>query len=194
MITVIHGGQTGVDRGAHEGAYDNGWRIAGYMPRNGRDELGQIPQDVRRFLVPHDKPGLGARTEANVRTVAATLIVVRDSHDPRATPGTAKTLDLAALRHLPRLIVDPTIDPTRVARWIWNGLLALGTLPLPLETPLGDQHDAPPPRILITGPRESKWQGARSETAALLRRIDRALTEISQTPNPARPPDGRLKD
>ena len=38
MITITHGGQTGVDRGAHEAAIDNGWRVAGYMPRDQRDE------------------------------------------------------------------------------------------------------------------------------------------------------------
>ncbi|HSX21410.1 MAG TPA: putative molybdenum carrier protein, partial [Gaiellaceae bacterium] len=67
MITIVHGGQTGVDRGAHEAAIDNGWRVAGYMPRDGRDELGPIPPDVARFLVAHEKAGYGARTEANVR-------------------------------------------------------------------------------------------------------------------------------
>lgn len=187
MITIIHGGQTGVDRGAHEAALNNSWRIAGYMPRDGRDELGRIPQEVARFLALHDKPGLAARTEANVRTAAATLIVVRAANDPRATPGTAKTLDLAAACRLPRMVVDPTTDPTKVARWIYNSLFARGTLPLPFEAPTVDSHGTIPPRLLVAGPRESKWQGAQSETAALLRRIALALTEITQTPQERAP-------
>lgn len=178
MLTIIHGGQTGVDRGAHEGALNNGWRIAGYMPRDGRDEFGQIPQAVAQFLIPNDKTGLAARTEANVRAAMAALIVVRDAKDPRATPGTAKTLDLAYLHRLPRLIVDSTTVPTQIARWIWNSLLTHNTLALPLE--ISHPHETPVPPLLVAGPRESKWQGAQKETAALLCRVALALTEISQ--------------
>jgi hypothetical protein len=181
MITIVHGGQTGVDRGAHEAAIDNGWQIAGYMPLNGCDELGRIPQAVARFLIPHDQPGLTARTEANVRTAAATLIVVRAVNDPRATPGTAKTLDLAAVRRLPKMVVDPTTDPKKIAHWIYNNLLARGTLPLPFEAPPDNPRGSIPPRLLVAGPRESKWQGAQSATVPLLCRIARALTEITPT-------------
>jgi hypothetical protein len=177
MITIVHGGQTGVDRGAHEGALANGWRIAGYMPRNGRDELGAIPKAVTQFLTLHDQPGFAARTEANVRTAATALIVVRDKDDPRVTPGTAKTLDLAVLHRLPLKIIDPNADPTKIARWIWDVLLAPGTLSLPLEGPT--TNEPAPSRVLVAGPRESKWPGARFETVALLRRIARALTEIA---------------
>lgn len=174
-VTIIHGGQTGVDRGAHEAALDNGWLVAGYMPRDGRDELGRIPPDVARFLVPHDKTSYAARTEANVRSASALLVVVRDAEDPRATPGTTKTIELAADRKLRRMVADPSTDASVIARWIWNDLLMIGTLPLPLETRV---LDPVPTRLLIAGPRESKWQGARVETAALLRRIALALAEI----------------
>ncbi len=177
MITIVHGGQTGVDRGAHEAAIDNGWLVAGYMPRDGRDELGRIPLDVARFLVPHEKTIYVARTAANVRLSEAALLVVRDADDPRATPGTATTIDLAADRHLRQLVVDPLTDGARIARWIWDNLLTARTLQLPLieERPL---HPAPP-RLLVAGPRESKWHGARAETAALLRRVALGLAEIS---------------
>jgi Circularly permutated YpsA SLOG family len=183
MITLVHGGQTGVDRGAHEAAIDNGWHITGYMPRDQRDELGRIPPDVARFLVPHDKTIYAARTAANVRASTAVLIVVKDADDPRATPGTATTIDLAGDRHLRQMIVDPRTDASTIARWIWYDLLVVsGTLPLPLKT-----HDALaliPTKLLVAGPRESKWQGARVETAGLLRRVALALAEISRTPEP----------
>ena len=190
MITVVHGGQTGVDRGAHEAALDNGWLVTGYMPRDGRDERGKIPEAVARFLTLHDKTSYAARTEANVQRASAALIVVHDADDPRVTPGTAKTIDLAAGRHLPRLIVDPTCDPARVARWIWSDLMMMTkTLPLPL---LGAPLNPIPTRLLIAGPRESKWSGARVETAVLLRRVALSLAEVAQPPDPkrdlARPP------
>jgi len=178
-ITIVHGGQTGVDRGAHEAAIDNGWGVAGYMPRDGRDELGKIPEAVARFLVAHDKTSYAARTEANVRTATAALIVVRDADDPRETPGTAKTIALAAARRLPRMIVDPTAEAETIARWIWRDLLMRQALLLPL---LGQAFDHVPPRLLVAGPRESKWQGARVQTAALLRRVARALADICPVP------------
>lgn len=181
MITIVHGGQTGVDRGGHEAALDNGWRVAGYMPRDGRDELGKIPDAVARFLTPHEKTNYVARTEANVQMANAALIIVHNADDPRVTPGTAKTIDLAAGRHMRRLIVDPTFDAERIARWIWSDLLMMmRTLPLPLLG--GEALDPVPTRLLVAGPRESKWSGARAETAGLLRRVARSLAEIAQAP------------
>lgn len=176
----MHGGQTGVDRGAHEGALDNGWLVAGYMPRDQRDELGKIPHDVARFLTPHDKMGYAPRTEANVHAAHAALIVVRDLNDPRTTPGTAMTLDLVADRRLRQMIVDPTDDAAQIARWIWSSLLMV-QMPLPLDT-----CDPVPTKLLVAGPRESKWPRARVETAALLRRIALALAEIARAPEPDR--------
>lgn len=184
MITVVHGGQTGVDRGAHEAALDNGWLVAGYMPRDGRDELGRIPEGVARFLTPHATTSYAARTEANVQSASAALIVVRVIDDPRTTPGTAKTIDLAAKRNLPRMIVDPASDPRQIARWIWSDLLKV-QMPLPLA---GHALDPIPTRLLVAGPRESKWAGARIETAGLLRRVALALAEIPrQAENSTKP-------
>ena len=175
MITLVHGGQTGVDRGGHEGAIDNGWRVSGYMPSDARDELGPIPEAVAKFLVRHDKTSYAARTEANVHSVNAVLIVVHDASNPRSTPGTAKTIDLAARRHLPCKIVDPTTHAAQIAFWIWSDLLMMRTLLLPLD---GLGLAPVPLRLLVAGPRESKWRGARAETATFLRRIALAIAEI----------------
>jgi hypothetical protein len=177
VITIVHGGQTGVDRGAHEAAIDNGWSLAGYMPRDQRDELGQIPPDVARFLVAIDKTSYAARTEANVRAATAALFIVRDVNAPRVTPGTAKTIDLAADRKLRRKIVDPKTDARMIARWIWNDLLLMSTMLLPFDEKI---LDPVPTRLIVAGPRESKWHGAKVETAALLRRVGLALTEIAR--------------
>lgn len=178
MITLVHGGQTGTDRGAHEAAIDNGWSVTGYMPRDGRDELGKIPEEVARYLMAHDKVNYAARTAANVRMATAALFVVRAADDPRETPGTTMTLKLASERRLVYRVVDPRVDPTAIARWIWADLLLMTrTLTLPfLEQPL----DPVPARLLVAGPRESKWPGARVQTADLLRRVGGALTEIGR--------------
>ena len=175
MITIVHGGQTGVDRGGHEGAIANDWRVSGYMPSDARDELGPIPADVAKFLVPHDSADYGARTAANVQSSNAALIMVRDANDPRVTPGTTKTIDLAARRGILYKIVDPTTDAAQIARWIWSDLLMKQTLLLPLD---GLKPNPAPMRLLVAGPRESKWRGARAETAAFLARIALTIAEI----------------
>lgn len=177
MITVIHGGQTGVDRGAHEAAIDNGWRVSGYMPRGARDEFGRIPIAVASFLREHESSRYAARTEANVRSCDALLVVVSDAKDPRTTPGTAKTIDLAAGRNLQRMIVDPTCIPLLIAEWIWRDLIGRRTLPLPFFDTRS--LDPVPVRLMVAGPRESKWPGARVETAELLRRVGVELGQIA---------------
>ena len=189
MITIVHGGQTGVDRGGHEGAIANGWRVWGYMPSDARDELGPIPAAVAKLLVRHESPSYAARTEANVRVVNAALIVVAATENALSTPGTAKTIDLAKRRGMPCKIVDPSTDASALAVWIWSDLLMMRTLMLPLD---GLRLEPVPIRLLVAGPRESKWRGAQVATADLLRRVGLAIAEI-RTPR-ARgdlPPEGR---
>jgi hypothetical protein len=179
VITLVHGGQTGVDRGAHDAAVEHGWQITGYMPRDGRDELGPIPPEIARFLIPHASAHYAARTAANVAMVAAILVVVRDAGDPRATPGTTKTINLARDRRVVPVVVDPSCDVLPIASWLYRDLLAPWP---PLTLPLAGfepYEPEPPARLLVAGPRESKWPGARAATADLLRRIVAAVGEIT---------------
>jgi hypothetical protein len=176
MLTIVHGGQTGVDRGGHTGALDNGWSLAGYMPLDRRDELGPIPDDVARYLIPSAKSGYAARTVANVYMSTAALIVVPNAEDPRVTPGTTKTLELASDRRLPRQVADPRTSPEVLARWIWHDLMKPQSM-LPLGRP---DDEAKSIRLLVAGPRESKWQGARAATAGLLRQVAQALAALKR--------------
>lgn len=168
-ITIVHGGQRGVDRGAHEAALANGWKISGYMPRDKRDELGLIPPEVARFLTPHPKTNYAARTAANVRSADAVLIVVRDQADPRATPGTEYTLDVAKECGRRQLTVDPTWDPAKIASWIWKDLI----------DPQTSLLEAPLLRLMVAGPRESKWPGACAATSVLLQQVAAARLGVA---------------
>jgi len=176
MLTIVQGGQTGVDRGAHAGALASGWSLAGYMPHDRRDELGPIPDEVARYLIPSAKTGYAARTVANVFMSTAALIVVPNAEDPRVTPGTAKTLDLARDRRLPRRVADPTTSPEVLASWIWHDLVK----PQPLLLFERPKEETKSVRLLVAGPRESKWQGARVATAALLRQVAQALVALKR--------------
>lgn len=184
MITIVHGGQTGVDRGAHDAAIANGWSLAGYMPRDGRDELGLIPADVARFLTPHPSTSYAARTEANVHSAGAVLVVVREEQQARSTPGTAKTIDLTRGRSMTPLVVDPNHDAATIARWIWNFVAP----PVPMLPIDGFEVEPVSLRLMVAGPRESKWPGARVETARFLGRVARALAQIGISSTTARDP------
>lgn len=155
-LTIVQGGQTGVDRGAHEGATDNGWPVKGYMPKNRCDELGLIPAAVAASLLPCTISGYPARTSTNLRMVHALLVIVPDKHDPYATPGTRLTLTEAREINLPRLVVDPDEDMRVLGTWIHMLRVRQAREDL---------------RIMVAGPRESRWASGRVDTAALLRRL-----------------------
>jgi hypothetical protein len=87
------------------------------------------------------------------------------------------TIDLVIDRRLPRWVIDPTYDAATIARWLWKDLLAPRAPMLPL---LGFSAPAAPNHLLVAGPRESKWPGARAATAELLGRIAASLVEISR--------------
>lgn len=162
-IVIIHGGQRGVDRGAHIGAIDNGWLVKGFMPRNGRDEDGPIPPDVARHLERCVDASLPARTRANVVLCQAVLISVADKDDPQATPGTALTMRLAAELGRPRQVICP-LDPeehVRIAEWLrMLGIRQSGAVGLLRDL-----------RLMVAGPRASKWPAGQAETAGFLRRL-----------------------
>ncbi len=169
-IVVIQGGQTGVDRGAHVGATDNGWQIKGYMPKNGRDELGLIPNDVAKHLERCVDASLPARTRANVVLCQAVLIVVPDKEDPQATPGTALTMRLADEIKRPCEVIDPR-DPEaiiRIALWLRHlGVRQSGGIGLARDL-----------RLMIAGPRATRWPAGQAETAGFLRRLKLELEPL----------------
>jgi hypothetical protein len=158
-MIIVHGGQTGVDRGAHDGATDNHWSVAGFMPQNGQDELGPIPFEVYTQLKRCLIPGNAARTELNIEKAHAVLVVVPDKDDPYATPGTRLTLMEARRKGVPRLVVQPD-DPIE---------------PLVSFVEHQEQRAGNELRLMVAGPRASRWSSGQIETAGVLRRLKRAL-------------------
>lgn len=156
-LVICHGGQTGVDRGAHLGAIDGALLIAGYMPRNERDERGMIPDDIRSVLwrctVGERDGGYPARTHANIELAHAVLLIVQDVNNPAATPGSRLTYDLMQKRERPWMIADPDTYAKDVQKWM---------------TGLREDHGSGELRLLVAGPRASRWANGEATARTLV--------------------------
>lgn len=154
MFTIVHAGQTGVERGAHHAALTGGLFVSGFMPHDGRDELGLIPPEVSAHLAPFKDRGTRAAVGINLAISSGALFVVPDADAAREFPAMAWILVRARALKLPYLIVDPESMPHIVASWARR-------LP-PLE---GVR------RLCVTGPRATRWP----KGAAIAKRLVSAL-------------------
>ncbi|MEO8550969.1 MAG: response regulator [Kofleriaceae bacterium] len=139
-ITILHSGQTGVERGADRAARAVGYDVAGYCTVNGRDELGFIPEDVRASLVAHTRQGARAAAYATVELADAVVIALPDRRDANATTAIEALRRVIKLRGLPHFLVDPASD--------------LDELCLGLRQLEARQDGL---RLLVTGPRQTRW-------------------------------------
>lgn len=148
MLTIISGGQTGVDRGAMDAGLAIGLPIGGWAPLGWIAEDGTIPERYRIHMRECPVAGYAERTRANVRDSDATLIVT--AHTGRLTGGTRMTCD--AIRELgrpaARLIIGLGVDEARD----WLARRNIRTLN-------------------IAGPRESKSPGIQAETQAAITQL-----------------------
>jgi len=164
---IVHGGQLGVDRGAHHGARAARIQIFGYMPANCEDEAGMIPEEIRGYLVRCKRKGYAARTDANLDFADALLVIVPDRARPARSPGTARTLDGARERSLPYLVVDHDVDVSTVRQWVSSHCVMTSRQKLALMPETNGT------RLMVAGPRASKWP----EGEAVAQRFVAALAQ-----------------
>lgn len=156
MLTLVSGGQTGVDRGAFETAIRLGLDFGGWAPSGFRAEDGRIPEVYARRMRESTDEGYALRTRLNVQDSDATLILSWSSSPEKAGGGTWFTEKTCRQQgkqcvhlRLPRAGEEHPLEvQDGVLKWLrlWRvGVLNVG------------------------GPRESKCPGIQAATIACLR-------------------------
>jgi hypothetical protein len=146
LAKIVSGGQTGVDRAALDVALERGVPCGGWCPLGRKAEDGKLPPryPLRETLT----AAYAERTESNVRDSDGTLIFLRGP----ASGGTKQTIDLAAQRQKPCLVVDLSADVDLAVIRRWLAEHAIRTLN-------------------VAGPRESGAPGIYQQARTLLGRL-----------------------
>ena len=155
-LTIVTGGQSGVDRAALDVALDYGLATTGWCPAGGwAEDLPEPPGLLARY--PQLQETLSAdpaqRTEWNVRDADAVLILL-DAGGLAASQGTALAREHAS-RHGKPLFVTALGEPNagdRAAEWLTAQLAGRDAL-----------------RLGIGGPRESEARGIYGRATTFLR-------------------------
>jgi hypothetical protein len=159
VLTIISGGQSGVDRAALDVAIELGIPYAGWCPLGGwAEDMAQPPGLLARYPRLSETPlaDPAQRTEWNVRDADVVMLLL-DSSGLSASRGTAFAEQAARRFGKPGVVVQlndaPALD--RTVAWLAE-LLAGRTAPLMLG---------------IGGPRESEAPGIYERSAAFLRSL-----------------------
>lgn len=108
---IISGGQTGVDRGALDGALNKGVPCGGHCPEDRRAEDGTI--DDKYPLTPLKGAGYRKRTRQNVIDSDATVIIYHTQIVPKG--GTELTLKTCISQNKPYLLIDMNVFSVEIA-------------------------------------------------------------------------------
>jgi len=152
QITILSGGQSGVDRAALDAAIEKGLDYRGWCPKGGwAEDLAEPPGLLARYPHLRETPGAdpAERTRRNVRDCDR-LLVLTDSSGATASKGTELAREHALTLGRPCLVLD--LDASGVvehARAFLEG---------------GDRDMA----VCIAGPRESEAPGIYAKIRAFL--------------------------
>ena len=149
-MTIVSGGQTGVDRAAWDVALELGLPIGGWVPKGRLAEDGVIPETYANVREA-DSTDPSVRTKLNVRDSDATLIISCGS----LTGGSRLTFEEATRLGRPRLHLDLSgKSDASAADEVWAWLA-----------------DVQPSVLNVAGPRASGDAGIGERAAAVLREV-----------------------
>jgi Circularly permutated YpsA SLOG family len=155
MLTIVSGGQTGVDRAALDVAIELGIPYRGWCPRGGWAEDRPRPPGVLALYAElRETPDVDPRrrSEWNVRDCNRLMVLVDRAGLP-VSKGTAFALDCAKALAKPHIVIDVDAgDATGLA----VGFLGGGQGPLAVN---------------IGGPRESEAPGIYAKAKSFLGRV-----------------------
>lgn len=140
MITILHTGQTGVERGADRAARAVNFPIRGYCQFECRDELGPLSKEVLDVLVPSPTRGARACWGPTLDQADFLVIMVPERETATSVAGVSALRLLARKKHVPHVIVDPASDLDELARDLRERELRRGSISL-----------------MVTGPRRTRW-------------------------------------
>ena len=136
-LTILSGGQAGVDRGALDAALELGNPCHGWCPRGRLAEDGPIPP---RYPLSETEGGYPGRTRRNIEESDGTLIL----HRGVLQEGTLLTLEICRELGRPVCLVDATSSsPAQAAE---------------LARAFVESHGIE--RLNVAGPRRSHWTHA----------------------------------
>ena len=157
-VTIVSGGQTGVDRGALEAAVALGLEFGGWAPHGWIAEDGTIPEQYREKV--QEYPSMGGRaqdyrerTKANVRDSHATLILVDSLPLSGGTKLTENTA-VAMMKSHKVIAMSAANAKDEALKWLRQFLGMSSALVLN-----------------VAGPRESKAPGIQARTRAFLQAL-----------------------
>lgn len=133
-VTILSGGQAGVDRGALDAALELGNPCCGWCPRGRAAEDGPIPA---RYPLTEAEGGYAERTRRNVEEADGTLVL----HRGPLSEGTLLTLEICRELGKPVCLVDANASSPEMA-----AVEAMDFI---------ERHGIE--RLNVAGPRRSHW-------------------------------------